>query len=129
MAVVTEFTVTLDNRPGALADLTEALAEAGININSLQGLPCGGQGIFQLVTDEPTDTHRVFQNTGIEYLTRSVLVVRLDDTPGSLARVARQLGDAHIHIDSVYATMGGQVVLGVDPLEPALRITQQLGIL
>ena len=62
MAVVTEFTITLDNRPGALADLVEALAGAGININSLQGLPCGGQALFQIVTDEPADTHRVLQD-------------------------------------------------------------------
>ena len=128
MAVVTEFTVTLDHRPGALATLAEVLAQAGININSVQGLPCGGQGIFQLVTNEPTDTHRALQAAGIEYIIRDVLVVRLEDQPGSLAQVARQLGNANINIDSVYATLGGQVVLGVDALEPALRIAQQLGI-
>jgi hypothetical protein len=129
MPVVMEFTVSIDNRPGALAELAESLAAAQIRINSLQGLPCGGQGIFQLVTEDTPATHEVFQEAGIEYIVREVLVIQLESQPGALAKVARLLGDAGINIDSVYATLGGQVVLGVDSLERALPLVQPLGIL
>ena len=128
MAVATEFTVLLENRPGALARLAEVLGNAGINIHSLQGFTCESQRIFQVVTDGPEATFRVFDEAALDYIVRDVLVVHLEDRAGALAEAARALAEAQVNIDSVYATLGGEVVLGVDHVARALRVAQRLGI-
>ncbi len=123
-----EFTVKLDNRPGTLADLTEALGMAGINITAIHGIPgltCGG---IQFITNNTDATVNALGGMGMEYTTCQVLLVTIPDVPGSLARLARSLAQAEININALYLTLSGQIVLDVDNLTKAQKVILDMGI-
>jgi hypothetical protein len=51
---------------------------------------------------------------------RQVLVVDVDDRPGSLAELARELADAGVNIELMYTTFGGvKLVIATDDMESA----------
>lgn len=126
--MATEFAVTVENRLGALAELTEALAKTGVNIMAIHGAPCDEAGIVQFVTNNPDATMLALRDAAIEFATHEVLLVSLRDEPGSLARLARNLADANININAIYITMGQQVVLDVDNLRKAQQVAMSLGV-
>jgi hypothetical protein len=122
-----EFTVHLEDKPGALADLTETLAASAINITAIHATPCPAEGIVQFVTSDTDGTINALGAAGIPYTTTEVLLLSMPDEPGSLARLSRRLGQVGININALYITMGGQVVLNVDELSESHRIALELG--
>lgn len=126
--MATEFTVLLEDRPGALADLAEVLAKSAINIVAVHATPCPTSGIVQFITSNPDATVAALGEARIDYTVREVLLVTLVDQPGSLARLSRALGNADININSLYITMGGQIVLDVSDLRKAQQVALGMGI-
>lgn len=124
--MATEFAVLIEDRPGALADLTEMLARNGINITAIHATPCPGEGVVQMITNNNDATVNALREAGVKYTVREVLLVNLIDQPGSLARLTRALGNAGININAVYITMRGQIVLAADDLARAQRIVLEL---
>lgn len=121
-----EFKVTMEDKPGSLAKLTEALGKGGVNIEGIAAIPSGGKGDIRVVMGNAAGARQALQGAGITVEgEREVLVVDLPHRPGELAKVARKLADAGVNIDSVYSMgdRGGnrQVVLGVDDLEKARK--------
>lgn len=126
--MATEFTVQLDDRPGALADLTEALAKNAINIVAIHASQCSDGGNVQFITNDTDATINVLKQLDMEYAVLDVLLVTIPHQPGSLARIARALAKEDINIDSVYITMTGQIVLDVSDFTKAQRIVMGLGL-
>jgi hypothetical protein len=126
--MATEFSVTLEDRPGALADLTEALAKSAVNIMAIHASPCGGEGMAQFITSNPDATIEALRDMAFPYTTQEVLMVTLAHEPGALARLARALADAAININAVYMTNDRQVVLDVDKMRKAQEVAMGLGI-
>jgi hypothetical protein len=126
--MATEFSVTLEDRPGALADLTEALAKNAVNILAIHASPCGGEGIAQFITSNPDATIEALRDMAFGYTTQEVLMVTLAHEPGALARLARAMAEAEININAVYMTNDRQVVLDVDMLRKAQEVAMSLGI-
>jgi hypothetical protein len=93
-----QFVVTLPNRPGALADLSERLAERGVDLRAIGGGGIGATGhvIFK-TSDDPT-TKAVLEAGGYEFIEGESVLVEVDDKPGGMARVARLLADAGVNI-------------------------------
>jgi hypothetical protein len=114
-----DLTVTLEDRPGRLADLGEATGSAGINIEGVCGAQEGG-AVHILVEDEVT-ARAALSDAGFEVGDeRDVLVVDVEDRPGSMGEVARRVGDAGVNIELVYTTFGEvRLVLGVDDIDKA----------
>ncbi|RPJ00674.1 MAG: ACT domain-containing protein [Chloroflexi bacterium] len=126
--MATEFSVVLEHRPGALADLTEALAQNAVNITAIHASPCGDEGMVQFITDNPDATIDALRDLDFEYTVRDVLLVSLAHEPGSLARLARALGNADININAVYMTADRQIALDVNNLRKAQEVAMGLGI-
>lgn len=123
-----EFTVQLEDRPGSLADLTEALAKHAINIVAIHATPCPTSGIVQFVTDNTDATVTALKHVDKDYTTRDVLIVNLPHQPGAMAQLSRALANADININAVYMTMAGQIVLDVSDVNKAQRVAINLGI-
>lgn len=124
--MATEFTVLIEDRPGALADLAETLARNGINIMAIHATPCPGEGMVQMITNNNDATVNALRDAGVKYTVREVLLINLLDQPGSLARLTRALGAAGININAVYISMRGQIVLAADDLARAQRIALEI---
>jgi hypothetical protein len=112
--------VVLENRPGTLADLGEALGKAGINIEGGCGFPCEGQGVAHILIEDPVAARRVIEGVGNKVLEeRDVLVLDIEDKPGALGQIGRRIASAGVNIDLVYLATNSRMVLGVDDLDKA----------
>ena len=116
---MTEFVVRMDNRPGRLAALTEALAEAGVNIEALAAFGLDGEGVVRLIVDDATAARRTLREAGLSADEHQVLTAFLPHSPGQLAAVARSLADSDINIEAVYVLNSG-----VDGIELAVVVDQ-----
>jgi hypothetical protein len=116
-----DLTVILEDRPGRLADLGEATGKAGINIEGVCGTTQEGQGAIHILVEDETATRTALSEAGIEVgAERDVIVVDVEDRPGSLGEAARRIGNAGVNIELVYTTFGAvRVVLGVDDVDKA----------
>lgn len=119
-----EITVLLEDRPGTLADLGEALGKAGVNLQTIAGFGIEGRGIIKILVEDAQAALKALEGAGIKVEgDREVLVVPLEDRPGSLGTFARKLANAGINIDASYVLgdEGGRkkVVLGVSDLGKA----------
>ncbi len=95
-----EFSVKLPNRPGELARLTETLHKDGINIRTVSTEPKAE--LVRLVTSEPDKTRESLSQAKMEFSERNLLVAKLEDKPGELARISRELANAGVNIDASY---------------------------
>jgi len=121
-AMAKDLSVVLDDRPGELARLGEATGGAGVNI---EGVCClatgGGTATVHILVEDVMATRSALQNAGMEVSDeRDVIVVDVEDRPGTMAQVARKLADAGVNIELAYTTFGGvRLVLGLDDFEKA----------
>jgi hypothetical protein len=118
-----DLTVNLEDRPGQLAALGEALGGAGINIGGVAGVQAGGQGVIHVVVEDAEAARSALQAAGFSPgEAREVLVVECADRPGELGSVARKVADAGVNITLAYLATGTRLVLGVDDLEAARAV-------
>lgn len=102
-----ELSVTLEDKPGTLAKLTEALGAAGVNIETFFVAP-GPKSNCRIVVDDAAGARKAIEGAGYKVENeRDALAVDLDDQAGALGRVARKLANAHINIESAYVAGGG----------------------
>jgi hypothetical protein len=127
--MATEFTVSLQDRPGTLARLGSALGNARVNVEAILGVTREGKGTVQFVPDDPDRAAQALSDAGIPYTSREVLIVRVLDEPGTLGDVALVMAKADINIDSVYVTTRGHVVLGVDDLAAAVHVAAGMAVM
>lgn len=113
-----DLTVELQNRPGTLADLGEALGKAQINIDGVAGMATDGTGLIHIVVEDATGARQALGNAGIKVTDeREVVVVDVQDRPGMLGEVARKIADAGANIDLIYLAAGTRLVIGGDNLQ------------
>jgi hypothetical protein len=93
-----QFVVQLPNVPGALADLAERLAAAGVDLRAIGGGGIGDSGHVIFKTADDDATRAILQRGTYEFIEGESLLVEVADQPGGMARVARQLADAGVNI-------------------------------
>jgi histidine decarboxylase len=98
-----QITIVSEDRPGIAAEITEALAAAGVNIEDLDLAvePVGGTALFRLTVDRYDEALRALAATPFKAVTEDALVVQIEDRPGGLAAITRRLRDANIHLRSI----------------------------
>ena len=115
-----DLTVILQDRPGTIADMGEALGRAGINIMGGCGIPCEGMGVLHILVEDAATARKVLEGGGFEVRDeREVLILDIEDTPGSLGKITRSIAEAGVNIDLLYLAGNQQLVLGVDDVEKA----------
>ncbi len=113
-------TIHLEDRPGALAEMGEALGKSVVNIDGICGVSCEGVGILHILVEDAAAAHSAIERAGFKVQAeRDVLVVNIVDRPGELGDIARRLADAGINLDLLYLTANMDLVIGVDDLEKA----------
>ena len=119
--MASDLTVILEDRPGELARLGATTGEAGINIEGMCALTGEGRGFIHLLVEDGAAARAVLEDAGIGVADeREVLVIDLEDRPGTLGEVAGRLAEASVNIELVYTTFGGvRLVIATDDLESA----------
>ena len=106
MQITTQFSVYLINKPGVLADVTEALTKENINIVALALMDSGEHGALRMVCEDSDAARKVLSHIHDRWTECEVLKIELPNTPGAFAAAARKLADEHINITYSYATAG-----------------------
>ena len=115
-----DLTVILEDRPGTLADVGEALGKAGINIEGGCGFPCEGEGVLHILVEDAPAARRALEEVGIEVRDeRQILALEIEDRPGALGEVSRRIANAGVNIDLVYLATNNRLVIGADDLDKA----------
>jgi hypothetical protein len=104
MAKVKQLTVSLENRPGALAHVTRILADANVNILALLGSTAGTQGSVQVFVDNVNKAKRALNAAGVSFGEGTLEQVELPNKAGALAQLTDKLAKKGVNIDSIYAT-------------------------
>ena len=95
-----EFSVKLANRSGEMARVTEVLQKEGVNIRSISTEPKAE--VVRIVTSDPEKARKGLNASNMQFSERNLLVAKLEDKPGELARVSRALAKEGINIDAAY---------------------------
>ena len=118
-----DLTVILEDRPGTLADLGEALGKAGINIEGACGLPCEGKGVIHILVEDTAAARRALEGIGLEVRgEREILILEVEDRPGALGDIARRIANAGVNIELGYLATNNRLVIGVDDLGKARSV-------
>ncbi len=120
-----ELKVRVPDRPGALGEVTAALAEKKINLRAVNAWIEGTEGIIRLVPDKAAAAKKALAAKGWPVEEKEVVEVELPDKPGALAEKATKLGRAGVNITHVLVGPGGArkatVFLGVSDVAAALK--------
>jgi hypothetical protein len=125
--VPTEFTFTLLNTPGVLAEVGIALGQKGINIEGLVAMSMGEKAVMHLVADDTDAAERELEDYGVPFKRREVLEVEVRDEPGTLGKLADAIAEAGGNIDVAYMSTRGTIILGVSDLAQATEIARRMG--
>lgn len=110
-----DLTVNLENKPGMLAQLGEALGNAGINIEGVCGVAAAGgsEGEVHILVQDAQLAREALADAGIDCGgERDVEVVSLVDQPGEMGRHLRKIADAGVNVDLTYLATSTRLVLG-----------------
>lgn len=119
--------IALDNRPGALAEMGEALGRAGVSIEGGGAFTIDGRGMAHFLFDDGAAASRALTAAGIHVLrVREVLLQRLNQgEPGQLGRLCRRMADAGVNIEVLYSDHANQLILVVDDPEGGGRVSAE----
>jgi hypothetical protein len=127
----TQLAVFLANRPGALARVCEALAQAEINIQALATSDTVDHTVVRMVVSDPTKALMLLGEAGVLALETEVLTLETASEPGVLAKIAERLAEANLNIEYAYLAGGrraekGLIILRPSDIEKAWRVLQDL---
>ena len=118
--MATDLTVILEDRPGTLADVGEALGGASVNIEGICGFPSEGKGVLHILVADAAAARRALEEAGLEVRgERQVMVLEVDDRPGEFGRICRRIAEAAVNVDLCYAATNTRLVIGADDLDKA----------
>jgi hypothetical protein len=102
----TDLSIVLEDRPGELARMGEALGHAGINIEGVAGFVVEGRGIIHVLVEDPGAARSALSGAGLEVSGEAdALVMDIsasEDRPGALGEMARKIADAGVNVQALY---------------------------
>jgi hypothetical protein len=124
---VKDLTIALENVPGALADMGEALGRAGVSVEGGGAFVVNGEGVAHFLFKDGTAARRALETAGIRVLAeRDVIVQRLSQAvPGQLGKLSRRMAEAGVNIEVMYSDHDHQLILVVDDPEAARRVSEE----
>ena len=93
-----QFVVQLKNEPGGMATLAEALAARGVDLRAIGGGGIGETGHVIMTTADDEATKAVLEEGGYTFIEGESILAEVDDRPGGMAALSRQLADAGVNI-------------------------------
>ncbi|WP_420125896.1 amino acid-binding ACT domain-containing protein [Longimicrobium sp.] len=120
-----DLTIELEDRPGALADMGDALGRAGVSIEGGGAWVVGGSGAAHFLVADGAAARAALETAGIRVVReREVLVQRLrQDVPGQLGAITRRIAEAGVNIEVLYSDHDHQLILVVDDLEAGRAVS------
>jgi hypothetical protein len=129
---IKQLSVYIENAPGRLLQVAQALGEAGIDIRALQVADVGEFGVLRLLVSDVAQARQILMNRNMPARVEDVVAVEMDDRPGGLARILKPLLEGGISINYAYGLVGASsgksvMVFRFSDNEKALVLLQARG--
>ena len=98
-----QISVFLENTPGHLEKVCQALADGNINLSTITIAETRDYGIVRAIVDKPEEAEKILRDKGFFAKLVDVLAVEVSDTPGSLSKILSRAAMAGINIEYMYA--------------------------
>jgi hypothetical protein len=125
-----QIAVVAPSAPGKLADLAQVLADAGVNIETIDAEAVGEKGVIVLTVDKYDVALRALYQAGYMAVSEDALLIRLPDTPGALANVMARFKSASLNVRSVRFLRRENgfavVAIGVERTKEALALVEDV---
>lgn len=130
---ITQISLAIEDSPGKLYEVTNALGEAGVNIRALNLVETVDFGTVRMIVSDIATSLRVLKEMHVPVHTDEVVAVELEDKPGSLADCLKILKDVKINVRYVYAIIGsasGKAIMlfHFDDNDGAIRVIREKGL-
>lgn len=131
--IIKQISIFMENSAGRLADITELLADAKINLRAISVADTADFGILRMVADKPDEAVTLLKNAGFTARETDVIAVEVPDKPGALARIMGLFRDEGIDIEYLYASLEHKVnkaviVVKVADVPTGLRVLKKHGL-
>ena len=125
-----QLSVFLENRPGGLARICGILAESHVNVLALAVHDTVDHAVIRLIAEPHVKALLLLEQQGVYLLEQDVIVMKLENHPGTLAGIARQLARADINIQYAYCTatehqLQGCLILKTDAPDRTLELLNE----
>ena len=123
MAKTKQFTISVDNQPGAVAHIAKTLGDAKVNILALLGTAQGTGGTIQLVAEDAKKAKKALDAARIAYQETAAEQYELPNKAGALAQCLNQLAKKGANLNSIHAmaAKGGKKAVVVYTVEIAAK--------
>jgi len=123
MSKTKQFTIAIDNQPGAVATIARTLGDAKVNILSLLGTAQGPAGSVQLIVEDSRRAKKALDAARIAYQETPAEQYELPNKAGSLAQCLNQLAAKGVNLNSIcaVAAKGGKKAVLVYTVEAAAK--------
>ena len=98
-----QLVVSIENAPGRLYEVTNALGSAGINLRALNLVDTGAFGQLRLLVSNVAKARRILMEMEIPAFENEVVAAEIDDKPGSLATILRSITEENLYVVFMYA--------------------------
>jgi hypothetical protein len=127
MQITTQLALFLENRPGTLARVCDALAAEKINIFAISTSDTVDHSVVRMVLSDSDKALKLFEAHGSLVVETEVLMIDGDNKPGSLAQIAHKLADAKVNIEYAYLATSptakkGLLILRASNPQKALKV-------
>ena len=104
MAKTKQFTIAVEHRPGAVAQIARTLGNAKVNILSLLGTAQGTGGAVHVVVEDPRRAKKALDEAKISYQETAAEEIELANKAGALAEALEKLAAKGVNLSSIHAT-------------------------
>lgn len=121
-----DLAILLENRPGALAEMGEALGSANVSVEGGGAFVVDGKGIAHFLFNDGDAARKALEEKGIQVLEdREVLVQKLNqEKPGQLGIISRLIAEEGVNIEVIYSDHQNQLILVVDDFEKGRAVSE-----
>jgi hypothetical protein len=125
---IKQFEINVQNKPGDVARIAEALSKNAVNIRGITTDMGAGKPVVRVITDDEASARSALKNSGIKFAERDVIILSMSDKPGELAKWTQKVARAGVNIESIFmlGNTGDQVqiAIGVDQRDKAQELLQ-----
>ena len=131
---INQITVFLENRAGALLDVTRFLSDNKVDLRAINIAETADYGLLRMITADNTLAEKVLKNEGLIFTETPVLAVAIADKTGALSDVLEILAKENIDVHYMYSIFGHQegkayMIMQLENAEKASEILKENGVI
>ena len=126
---ITQLSIFIENKAGRITEVSNALAQAGLNIRGFAVSDTQDFGIVRVIVDNPSLGRKALEEAGFTVRETTVLVINLSqDKPGGLAAALKTVSDAGVNVEYIYSLVSTYLALNVADVERARTLLKDTDI-